>query len=73
MLEDKRNVDNRFKQLEGILKGKYVMDMLDGDFELLNNLKVIFRNLPQPSYERYTNLYEILMTRQGETRITRNM
>jgi molybdenum cofactor biosynthesis enzyme MoaA len=35
------------------------MDMLAGDFALLYTLRMIFKNLPQPSYERYTNLDEV--------------
>jgi hypothetical protein len=60
LLDDRRNDESRFEQLEGTLKGKDVMDMLDGDFDLLHNLKIIFRNLTHPSYERYTNLDELV-------------
>jgi len=34
--------------------------MLARDFEILRSLKVNFNNLPQLSYERYTNLYELV-------------
>jgi hypothetical protein len=60
MLDDRRNDESRFEQLEGTLKGKDVMDMLDGDFDLLHNLNIIFRNLTQKSYERYTSLDELV-------------
>jgi hypothetical protein len=33
--------------------------MLDGDFALLYTLKMIFNNLPQPSYKRYIDLDEV--------------
>ena len=35
------------------------MDMLVGDFSLLYNLRMIFKNLPPPSYERYFDLDEV--------------
>jgi len=59
-LDDRRSDDNIFDKSEGTLKGKYVMDMLVGYFELVHNLKIIFKNIPYPSYERYTNLYEVV-------------
>jgi hypothetical protein len=36
------------------------MDMLTGDFEILHQLKRLFKHFPQPSYERYTNLDEMV-------------
>jgi len=60
LLDDRRNNDSRFEHLEGTIKGKYLMDMLASDFEILHNLKVIFKNLYYTSYERYTNLVEVV-------------
>jgi hypothetical protein len=60
LLENKRNDDSRFEKLEGVLKGQDVLEMLAGDFEILHNIRVIFKNLPQPSYERYTNMDELV-------------
>jgi hypothetical protein len=59
LLDNRRNDDSRFSQLEGPLKGQDVMDMLAGDFTLLYTLKMIFKNLPPPSYERFTDLDEL--------------
>jgi hypothetical protein len=58
LLEDRRNSDNKFENLDGTLKGKDVVELLAGDFELLHNLKMIFRKLPPPFYEQYTDLDE---------------
>jgi hypothetical protein len=56
ILQDMRNSDNKFKNLDGTLKGKYVVELLAGNFELLHNLKMIFRKLPPPVYEQHTDL-----------------
>jgi hypothetical protein len=34
--------------------------MIARDFEKLHNLRVIFKSMPQPSYERYTNMDELV-------------
>jgi hypothetical protein len=60
LLEKRRNNDNKFDKLQGLLLGQDVLEMLAGDFEILHSLKGIFKNLPQPSYERYTNLDELV-------------
>jgi hypothetical protein len=60
ILDAKRNNDDKIDNMEGNLKGKYVIYLLVGYFELLDNIKIIFRNLPQPSYEKYTNLDEVV-------------
>jgi hypothetical protein len=51
LLDARRNNDDKFDKMEGTLKGQDVIDLLAEDFELLDNLKMIFINLPQPSYE----------------------
>ena len=58
LLEDGRNIDINFEKLDGTLKGKDVVELLVGYFELLQNLKMIFRKLPPLVYEQYTDLDE---------------
>jgi hypothetical protein len=58
LLEDRRNSDNKFENLDGTLKGRDLVELLATYFELLHNMKMIFRKLPPPVYEKYTNLDE---------------
>jgi hypothetical protein len=60
LLEHKINDDIRFDRLTEIVLGQDIMEPLVGDFEILHQLKVVFKHLPQPSYERYTNHDEIV-------------
>lgn len=60
LLEKSRNNESKFDKLQGVLLGQDVPEMLVGDFEVLHSLKGIFKNMPQPSYERYTNLDELV-------------
>jgi hypothetical protein len=50
LLDARRNNDNNFEKPKGTLKGPNVIDLLVEDFELLDNLRMIFINLPQPSH-----------------------
>jgi hypothetical protein len=58
LLEYRRNRDNKFKNIDGTLKGQDVVELFAGDFELLHNMKMIFGKLPSPVYDKYTNLDE---------------
>jgi hypothetical protein len=62
LLDERRNNEVKFDKMEGNLKGQDVIDLLAEDFEMIDNLKLIFINLSQPSYEKYTNLHEIVRT-----------
>jgi hypothetical protein len=52
ILEQRSNSDNKFKNLDGTLKGQDVVELLAGDFELLHNAKMIFRKLNPLVYEK---------------------
>jgi hypothetical protein len=58
LLEDRRNSDSKFKNLDGTLKGKDVVELLARYFELLHNLKMIFNKSPPPFYEQYNDMDE---------------
>lgn len=51
-----RNEDSKFSDLEGILKGDTIIDLLTSEFQMLKYIRSIFDNLPPPSYERHANL-----------------
>jgi hypothetical protein len=60
ILEHKINDDKWFDKLIGVLLGQDIMELLAGDFEILHQLKGVFKHIPQPSYERYSNIDEMV-------------
>jgi hypothetical protein len=50
-----------------------VIDMLVDHFELIDNMKMIFKNLPQPLYEQYNNLEELVRTLNDQKYPTGNV
>jgi hypothetical protein len=58
--KNKINDDMYFNRLTRVFIGEDIMDFLAMDFEIIHQLKGVFRNLHQPSYETYTNLEEIV-------------
>jgi hypothetical protein len=65
ILENRRNSDSKFENLDGTFKGQDVVELLVGDFELLHNMKMIFRKLPPLIYEQYINLDEAVRNLNG--------
>ena len=47
---------SKFNDLEKILTGKTIVDMLTEDFEILHKFAIIRSRLPKKSYEAYMEL-----------------
>ena len=56
MLAQKRVNHNKFQELEGTLKGEYILNNLEDDFDILSQLMYIRRNLPSISFSNCVEL-----------------
>ena len=57
MMSKERNDDEKFEDIEGILKGQVVVDKISADFGILNCVRLTFKNIPTPSsYGQFTDL-----------------
>lgn len=67
LLAQQRVNHDKFQDMEGILKGEYILNKLEDDFDILCQIKNIRKNLPPISFSKCVELEVIAREMQSYT------